>query len=237
MMRTMSAGTGSGEIHGSILCNNQIGHVAARSIAGVASVHHFIGCGQHGYSLTPNTRPMSHRQPSPVGVEIARPQRIPGDSLDGYLYAAGRFHMKGEGRIGYFGLDVGVTLAEMVRYVLPPVKDMREDYVAALRTAQAYLQTRRITELEVCLFEVCDLRNPACSGLDSGAIYADHFWEDGPFPSQELGRGVRLAGYEGGLVTSVTGIGNNLILFPDNLRAGSLLRIVGWQDPPFLISP
>lgn len=145
--------------------------------------------------------------------------------------------MKGEGRICYYGLHLGVTLSEMVRYVLPPDRAATRDPAAALKAAQAYLQTRRITQLEVSLSHVSDLKNLECSGGAEADIFADHFWEDGPFPSQDLGRSVRLAGYEGFLIASVTGIGHNLILFPDNMHPDSFLRILGWQEPPFLISP
>jgi hypothetical protein len=49
--------------------------------------------------------------------------------------------------------------------------------------------------------------------------------------TQAIGAAAFADGLEGLLVPSATRLGDNLILFPDNLRAGSRIEVVSSRDP------
>jgi hypothetical protein len=105
-----------------------------------------------------------------------------------------------------------------------------------------YLNSRRLTEFEVALNHVCDCRDLEdllnVLGVSREEFYQDPpppaGWAAGGFVSQLFGRTVRLSGFEGVLWPSVTTLGDNLTVYPDNFRPGSVIRPGAFWDPPLL---
>lgn len=113
----------------------------------------------------------------------------------------------------YLALSRDVCIAELVRNVAPvsPVK----------------LRDYRISELEVSLSRVVDCSEPTVLGLEIDDLCHDRDWE---IP-QELAEVALHARHEGLIVPSASRLGNNLIVFPDQLRADSVIQITGYVDP------
>ena len=72
-----------------------------------------------------------------------------------------------------------------------------------------------------------DCRDPNPLSLTSSDLSHDTDYR----ATQALGTAADRRGLECLLARSPTGLGNNLILFPQNLLAGSCLRIVSGRDP------
>lgn len=113
----------------------------------------------------------------------------------------------------YLALSRDVCIGELVRNVAP--------------VSPAKLRDYRISELEVSLTLVVDCSDPAVLGLEIDDLCDDRDWE---IP-QELAEVALHARYEGLIVPSASRLGNNLIVFPDMLRAESLIRVTGHIDP------
>lgn len=52
---------------------------------------------------------------------------------------------------------------------------------------------------------------------------------------QELGAAVVARGYEAMLIPSATGLGNNIIIFPANLKSGSHIQLIDSQSYPLYV--
>lgn len=89
------------------------------------------------------------------------------------------------------------------------------------------LNTYRLTELGIHLQAVLDLRNPDTRPADPNELLNDHNYTT----AQNLALNALTAGAEGILVPSATRLGDNLVVFPDNLQPGSRLEIISSRDP------
>lgn len=85
----------------------------------------------------------------------------------------------------------------------------------------------RLTELYVRVGEVADCRDPGRLGLSQEHLVHDTTYE----ATQAIGEAALAQGLEGLLVPSATRLDDNLILFPDNLRAGARIEVVTSRDP------
>jgi hypothetical protein len=89
------------------------------------------------------------------------------------------------------------------------------------------LNTYRISEIEVELEMVIDCREIAALGIS-----LDHLLNDLDYTvSQRLGAAALAMGAEGLLVPSATRLGDNLVVFPTQLRPDSRLDVVSSRDP------
>ena len=85
----------------------------------------------------------------------------------------------------------------------------------------------RLSELWVELSTVLDCRNASALGLTAADLI-----RDGDFAiTQEIAAEALVRGAEAVLVPSATGIGDNLVLFPDQLTAASRLTVIRSRDP------
>jgi RES domain-containing protein len=113
----------------------------------------------------------------------------------------------------YLALAPEVCIGELVRNIAP--------------LSPARLNSYRITELRMDLSIVVDCTDLGALRLDMQDLCHDRDWE---IP-QELAEVALHARYEGMIVPSASRLGNNLILFPEQLRAGSTIEIAGHVDP------
>lgn len=109
----------------------------------------------------------------------------------------------------YMGLSDGTCLGEVLRHLLlhPELLSQLNDY--------------RISELHVTLEAVIDFRGVPVPGL----LHESDYHEGQRLAAEAIARGV-----EGILVPSITGLGDNLVVFPNRLRPGSSMRMVGFRD-------
>jgi RES domain len=84
-----------------------------------------------------------------------------------------------------------------------------------------------LSKLLASVQRVVDCRDPNPLSLTSGDLSHDTDYR----ATQALGMAADRRGLEALLVRSATGLGDNLILFPQNLLAGSRLRVVSGRDP------
>lgn len=89
------------------------------------------------------------------------------------------------------------------------------------------LNTYRISEIDVELDTIIDCRNIAALGISLDDLMNDHDYT----LSQRLGAAALAMGVEGLLVPSATRLGDNLVVFPTQLRPKSRLEVVGSRDP------
>lgn len=89
------------------------------------------------------------------------------------------------------------------------------------------LNEYRLSEIAVVLSAVIDCRDLTALGIASDTLLIDLDYS----ASQHLSAAAIGLGAEGILVPSATRLGDNLIVFPDNLRPESRLDIVGSRDP------
>lgn len=92
------------------------------------------------------------------------------------------------------------------------------------------LRNYRFTELRVKLQAVLEGRDLAPLNLALEHLCDDSDWE----VPQLLAAAARARGAESMLVSSATGLGDNLILFPDRRRPGSTIEVAGFVDPRLL---
>ncbi len=113
----------------------------------------------------------------------------------------------------YLALRPETALGEIVRHVTPELLDKLNDF--------------RMSELEVELEAVLDCRDAAAFGLAADDLIRDYDFE----ATQELAAAAIARDAEGILVPSATGLGDNLIVFPAQLRGTSKLAVVESRDP------
>jgi len=113
----------------------------------------------------------------------------------------------------YLATGPEVCLGEVYRHVTPKLLPSLNDY--------------RLSELSVRVGEVVDSREPAPLGLRFDDLVHDTDYE----ATQAIGAAAFVARLEGLLIPSATRLGDNVILFPDNLRAGSRIEVVSSRDP------
>lgn len=112
----------------------------------------------------------------------------------------------------YLALAPEGSLGEILRHVS----------AANLADLNAY----RLTELEVDLSAVLDCRDAAPLGLRPKDLVDDYDFT----VTQQLAAAAIAERAEGVLVPSATGLGDNLVIFPGQLRGTSSLTIVGSRD-------
>ncbi len=106
-----------------------------------------------------------------------------------------------------------ICLGEIYRHLTPELFESLNDF--------------RLSELSASLQGVVDCRDPSALGLAPGGLSHDTDYR----ATQALGAAADRRGLEGLLVPSATGLGDNLILFPQNLGAGSRIAVVSSRDP------
>lgn len=89
------------------------------------------------------------------------------------------------------------------------------------------LNLYRISEIEVDFATIVDCRDLEATGISLNDLLDDHDYT----MSQRLGAAVIATGAEGLLVPSATRLGDNLVVFPTNLRPESRLEIIASRDP------
>lgn len=113
----------------------------------------------------------------------------------------------------YLATEPEICLGEVYRHVTPELLPSLNDF--------------RLSELSASLQEIADCRDPSALGFTLGHLSHDTDYE----ATQSLGAAARSLGLEGLLVPSATGLGDNLVIFPQNLRASSRLTVVSGRDP------
>lgn len=144
--------------------------------------------------------------------------RFPADSWEGSRYYSGRFHRAPDlfpnqrtWTALYTCLGPEVSLGEAIRY-----------QGSHLRRIADY----RLSELAVGLTLVLDIRDPASHGIDVDALLDD--WNR--TLGQQIGEAALDRGVEGILVPSASRLGDNLIIFPDNLAPASRVSVVSYRS-------
>ena len=113
----------------------------------------------------------------------------------------------------YLATGPEICLGEVYRHLTPELLPSLNDF--------------RLSEISASLQEIADCRDPSALGLISGDLSHDTDYR----ATQALGAAANSLGLEGLLVPSATGLGDNLVIFPQNLRAGSRLTVVSGRDP------
>ena len=113
----------------------------------------------------------------------------------------------------YLAIGPEVCLGEIQRHVTPKLLPLLNDF--------------HLSELSIRVEAVVDCRDPARLGLRPGGLVHDTNYE----ATQAVGAAAFADGLEGLLVPSATHLGDNLILFPTNLRADSQFEVVSSRDP------
>ena len=106
----------------------------------------------------------------------------------------------------YLALGPENCLGEVYRHVTPEILPSLNDF--------------RLSDLCVSLQQVVDCRDPSTLGLSPEDLSHDTDYR----ATQALGTAAYSVGLEGLVVPSATRLGDNLILFPQNLLAGSRVR-------------
>lgn len=113
----------------------------------------------------------------------------------------------------YVSLAPEVSLAEIIRNTDPAMMPKLNSY--------------RLTELHVELEAVLDLQ-----ALDSTGFQSTELLEGRNYSiAQDIARDALMSGAEAIIVPSATRLGNNLVIFPDNLKPESRLEVVASRDP------
>lgn len=89
------------------------------------------------------------------------------------------------------------------------------------------LNNYRLSMLRLQLDDVLDFRVPESLGISVDDLRLDTDHE----LTREIGRAAFDAGAEGILIPSATRLGDNLIVYPENLRETSQLDITGHRHP------
>ncbi len=118
----------------------------------------------------------------------------------------------------YLATGPEICLGEIYRHLTPELLPSLNDF--------------RLSELLASLQRVVDCRDPDPLGLTPGDLSHDTDYR----ATQTLGAAADRGGLEGLLVPSATGLGDNLILFPQHLLSGSLVRVVSGRDPRLYVS-
>lgn len=113
----------------------------------------------------------------------------------------------------YLALSPEVSLGEVLRRLSPELMHQLNEY--------------RLSELDVELQAVLDCRNADVLGLTADDLVRDYDLAI----SQEIGAAAVAEGAEGILVPSATRLGDNLVVFPNQLQSTSRLVVIGSRDP------
>lgn len=138
----------------------------------------------------------------------------------GSLLVSGRYH-RGADEFSrsdawsalYLALAPEASLGEVLRHFSPGLLPRLSEY--------------RLTEIAVDLEAVLDCRDETAFGLAKGDLTKDYDFAR----SQTLAAAAIGVGAEAILVTSATGLGDNLVVFPAQLRHSSTLSVLGSRDP------
>ena len=106
-----------------------------------------------------------------------------------------------------------ICLGEIYRHITPELLPSLNDF--------------RLSELSVSLQEVADCRDHSALSLTPAHLVHDTDYQ----ATQYLGVAANSRGLEGLLVPSATRLGDNLILFTQNLLDGSRIALVSSHDP------
>jgi RES domain-containing protein len=147
-------------------------------------------------------------------------RRYPAEDPGGARLVSGRYN-RGLDRFAegenfpalYLATAPEICLGEVYRHVTPELLSSLNDF--------------RLSELSVSLQELADCRGHEPLGLSTGDLVHDTDYE----ATQALGAAANCRGFEGLLVPSATRLGDNLIVFPQNLRADSRIAVVSSRDP------
>jgi RES domain-containing protein len=154
--------------------------------------------------------------------------RFDGNNADGSLIVSGRFN-RGHDKFDpaaswkalYTSLAPEVALAERIRHFTPDnlLHKVKNQRLSRLRVdLQAVIRT--------CASSGC--RNLDVPGLNQDDLCHPTNYEK----AQELAWAVQDCGAEGLMVPSCTRLPQgNLIVFPDNLRNGSIVSVESYEDP------
>jgi RES domain-containing protein len=138
----------------------------------------------------------------------------------GSLRASGRYHRASAQTPRdpawpalYLALSPEVALGEILRQIAPELVPRINDY--------------RISELAVEVSVVLDCRDASALGLTVDDLTRDDDYEI----TQEIAAEAISRGADGILVPSATQMGDNLVLFPNQLTATCRLTVIGSRDP------
>jgi RES domain-containing protein len=138
----------------------------------------------------------------------------------GSLLVSGRYHRASDNFLAsetwaalYLALSPETALGEVLRHFDPQLLPRLNRY--------------RLTELDVDLNAVLDCRDAVALSLDTGALLQDYNFGT----SQALAAAAIAFCAEALLVTSATGLGDNLVVFAGLLRASSSLTVVRARNP------
>jgi RES domain-containing protein len=171
--------------------------------------------------------PLSSIQPVPREGRAWRLHRRRYAATDhgGSLSVSGRYHRASdqfaEGETWaalYLALSAEVALGEIIRNVSPALLAQMNDY--------------RLSELNVELEAVLDCRDATALLLKPDDLIRDHDFAI----TQEIAAAAIGQGAEGILVPSATRLGDNLVVFPTQLRATSRLEVISSRDPRLFVS-
>jgi RES domain-containing protein len=147
-------------------------------------------------------------------------------SARGSEIVSGRYHRaRAQDPVGpvwrapYLGLTTGACLGEAIRYL---------GGAGAKAT-----RGRRLTNLQVSLNRVLDLRDVGRLGLTPEDLTKDQDWSapHAPAITQQLALAALQQGVEGLLVPAASLVDDNLVILIDNLSATSRIEIVSYIDP------
>jgi RES domain-containing protein len=149
-------------------------------------------------------------------------QRYPAIDPGGSRLFSGRYHRAPDLFDGqrtwaalYLALDSAACIAEATRHAV----ELSE------------LANRRVSEIEVSLSAVIDLRDPSIIGLTTDDLVDDHRYD----LTQEIGLAALERGAEGLIVPAASLLGNNLVVLFENRRPGSRIEVRRFVDPRLLI--
>lgn len=113
----------------------------------------------------------------------------------------------------YLATAPEICLGEIYRHITPELLPSLNDF--------------RLSELLASVRAVVDCRDPSALGLIPDDLSHDTDYRT----TQSLGAAADSRGLEGLLVPSATSLGDNLILFPQNLLVSSRVVVVSSRDP------
>lgn len=167
-------------------------------------------------------RVLAKIQPEPWGGYAWRFHRRAYGATDsgGSLVVSGRYHRAQDQfprsevwSALYLALSPEVSLGEVLRHFTPELLPQLNEY--------------RLSEIELQLEAVFDCRDAAALGLTSNDLIRDYDFSI----TQQIAAAAIAQAAEAILVPSATGLGDNLIVFPAQLRSSSWLAVIGSRDP------
>jgi len=151
-------------------------------------------------------------------------QRYAATDPGGSLRFSGRYHRAPDLFDGqrtwaalYLALDTGACIAEATRHAVE----------------LSGLANRRISEIDVSLSAVLDIRDASVLGLTTDDLVDDHRYD----LTQEIGLAALERGAEALLVPAASLLGNNLVVLIGNLQPSSRIEVRRFVDPRLLMDP